>query len=75
MPLNSVFDIMLFDIITAYENEVFTTLFRPQFNDTCYPWLVCSISSIISLYKVKRCLILMTREIYQHIQSVTNNNC
>ena len=35
MPLNSVFHIMLFDIITAYENEVFNTLSRPQFKNTC----------------------------------------
>ena len=35
MPLNSVFRIMLFDIITAYENEVFNILFRPQFMNTC----------------------------------------
>ena len=41
MQLNSVSHIMLFDIITAYENEVFTTLFRPQFNNTCYlGWFV-----------------------------------
>ena len=31
IPLNSVFHIMIFDIITAYENQVFKTFFRPQF--------------------------------------------
>ena len=36
MPLNSVFHIMIFDIITAHENEVFNTLFRPEFKNTCY---------------------------------------
>ena len=33
------------------------------------------ICSIVSLYKVKVCLILMSREIFQRTHTVMNNNC
>ena len=54
MPLNSVFHNMIFAIITAYENEVFNTLCRPQFKNTCYlGWFV----RYAQLYGIRRCLI------------------
>ena len=71
MPLNSVFHIMLFDIITVYENEVFNTLFRPQFNNTCSPTMV----RYGQLYQVKLCLVLISREIFRRTPIVMNYNC
>ena len=48
MPFNSVFHIMLLDIIIAYEEEVFNTLFRLQFIITCYlGWFFAMLNFII----------------------------
>ena len=72
MPLNSVFHIMIFDIITKYENKVFNTLLRSHFINTYYlEWFV-RYDQLYHCIKLRAC---HTLAVFQRTHSVMNNKC